>query len=206
MDARGFEIHRKFACTTDRVMTVPAVQVLYLDLTALTTCEYTLAILHFLLFYLFVGVLKVRMLKHLQELRLCVRARQLSYALAILEDFPHHGENVDVSIVFVHWRTDFFCSDFHASLQTVDALASVVAFSLKVYIHFGGITRIRGSPVLFDDIAEYLNMCLGTWNDVGWLTLFWDICKSGIWERAARPLRVAAGWRMYLKDSIYTFN
>ncbi|KAK0444492.1 hypothetical protein EV421DRAFT_1735281 [Armillaria borealis] len=144
----------------EAIAALPAVEVLYLDLTALTMC-----------------VLKVRALKHLQELRLCVRASQLSYASAILEDLPHRGENVDV-----------------------------VAFSLKVYIRFSGITRIRGSPVLFDDVAEYLNTCLGTWNDVGRLTLFWDICESGIWKRAARPLWVAPGWRTYLKESIYTFN
>ncbi|KAK0433832.1 uncharacterized protein EV420DRAFT_1488927 [Desarmillaria tabescens] len=172
----------------DAIMALPAVEVLYLDLTALTN-----------------GFLKVRKLKCLQELRLCARPKQLPSVSAVIENLPNRGAGTDVSIVFVHWKTGFFSSDLHVALSTIDALASAVAFSLKLYIRFGGLSRIHGSMMLFDDVAEFLNTCLGTWKDAGWLTLFWDIHEACMWERATKPVS-EVGWKTYIPEHSYTFN
>ncbi|KAK0436974.1 uncharacterized protein EV420DRAFT_1652253 [Desarmillaria tabescens] len=173
----------------DAIQAMPTIEILCLDLTALTNCH-----------------LKICKLPCLRKLHLCVWAKQLPAVSVTFRELPNRGAGVEVTLVFFHWKTNFGSPDFQQALRSLDTTTSDVIFPLKLYIHFGGVTHIQGSLVFFDDVAEYLSTGLMTWKDSGRLELLWDIEEVRMWESMVRSMPAPTWWLNYIPLHTYIIH
>ncbi|KAK0439636.1 hypothetical protein EV421DRAFT_1737797 [Armillaria borealis] len=165
-------------------------ETLYLDLMVLTNFR-----------------LRTARLVRLRVLRLCVIVKQMPAVPAALLELPDRGTGIDVSLVFLQWRTKFGSLDLQLALQDLDTIASFVAFPLKLYIRVGGMTRMKGCIVSFEDAAEYFGTALGTWKETQRLTVFWDIKEARKWEKATSVvLDTRVDWECFIPLHTYIMH
>ncbi len=137
---------------------------------------------------------------------MCIHARQISVVTAIFSKLLNHGDGMDVSVVFVHWKTDFTSPDTHDALRGLDDMASAVVFSLNLYIRFAGLTHIQGSVVGFEDVVEYMSVYLRTWKEAHRLNILWDIVEARLWKDVGKTAPVTNGWHHCTPSHKYILN
>ncbi|PBK65547.1 hypothetical protein ARMSODRAFT_978334 [Armillaria solidipes] len=136
--------------------------------------------------------LRTARLVRLRVLRLCVIAKQMPAVPAALLELPDRGAGIDVSLL---------------ALQDLDTIASFVVFPLKLYIRAGGMTRMKGCIVSFEDAAEYFGTALGTWKETQRLTVFWDIKEARKWEKATSVVPdTRVDWERFIPSHTYIMH